>query len=47
MTEAVPDEADEEDLMEIAGDEDEFCRIAKVFGNIINDFVDDYGTMED
>lgn len=40
----VPDEASEEDLMEIAEDEDEFCRIAKVFGNILNDFVEDYGT---
>ena len=43
----VPDEASEEDLMEIAGDEEEFNRIAKVFGNILNDFVEDYGTMED
>lgn len=40
----VPDGADEDELMEIAEDEDEFCRIAKVFGNIINDFVEDYGT---
>ena len=40
----VPDKASEEDLMEIAEDEEEFNRIAKVFGNIINDFVEDYGT---
>ena len=39
----VPDGADEEELMEIAGDEEEFNRIAKVFGNILNDFVEDYG----
>ena len=43
----VPDDADEDTLMEIAGDEEEFNRIAKGFGNIINDFVEDYGTMED
>lgn len=40
----VPDEADEAELMEIAENEKEFNRIAKVFSNIINDFAEDYGT---
>ena len=43
----VPDGSTEEDLMEIAEDEEEFNRIAEVFSNIINNFVEDYGTMED
>ena len=38
----VPDEASEEDLMKIAGDEEEFNRIAEVFGSIINNLFEDY-----
>ena len=33
----VPDGADEDTLREIAEDEEEFNRICKVFGNLIND----------
>ena len=43
----VPDEASEEDLMEIAEDEEEFNRIAEVFGSIINNLFEDYGTEKD
>ncbi len=39
----VPDEASEEDLMEIAEDEEEFNRISKVFSDLLRDFVEDYG----
>ena len=40
----VPDGADEEELMEIAGDEKEFNRIADIFSNIISNFTEEYGT---
>lgn len=43
----VPDEASEEDLMEIAGDEEEFNRISAYFGSLIGAFTKEYGTMED
>lgn len=33
----VPDECDEETLMEIAEDESEFIRITEVFGSLIRD----------
>lgn len=40
----VPDGADEEELMEIAGDEKEFNRITDIFSNIISNFAEEYGT---
>jgi hypothetical protein len=40
----VPDGADEEELMEIAGDEEEFNRITDIFSNIISNFAEEYGT---
>ena len=40
----VPDGADEEELMEIAGDEEDFNRIVCVFSNLIVNFADEYGT---
>ena len=40
----VPDGADEEELMEIAEDEEEFNRIVQVFSNLISNFIDEYGT---
>lgn len=43
----VPDDADEDTLIEIAGDEEEFNRICIVFSHLINIFTEAYGTMED
>jgi hypothetical protein len=40
----VPDGADEEELMEIAGDEEEFIRISEYFGTLIRNFANEYGT---
>ena len=40
----VPDGADEEELMEIAGDEEDFNRIVCVFSNLIVNFTNEYGT---
>lgn len=40
----VPDGADEEELMEIAGDEEEFNRISAYFGSLIGAFAKEYGT---
>jgi len=40
----VPDGADEEELMEIAGDEADFNRICKVFSHLINTFSEAYST---
>ena len=40
----VPDGADEDELMEIAGDEDDFNRIARVFSDLIINFANEYGT---
>jgi hypothetical protein len=40
----VPDGADEEELMEIAGDEEDFNRITRVFSDLIINFADEYGT---
>lgn len=37
-TDGVPDECDENELMEIAEDEEEFNRICYLFGNLINGF---------
>lgn len=39
----VPDGADEEELMEIAGDEKEFNRISAYFGSLIGAFAKEYG----
>lgn len=35
ITEGIPDECDEETLMEIAEDESEFIRITRVFCNLV------------
>jgi hypothetical protein len=43
LAEGVPDGANENDLMEIAEDEEDFTRICKVFGNLLKAFVDAYG----
>lgn len=40
----VPDGADEEELMEIAEDEEDFNRIARVFSDLIINFANEYGT---
>ena len=40
----VPDDADEDTLMEIAGDEEEFNRISAYFGSLIGAFAKEYGT---
>ena len=40
----VPDGAYEEELMEIAGDEEEFIRISEYFGALIRSFANEYGT---
>ena len=40
----VPDDADEDTLMEIAGDEEEFNRISAYFGSLIGAFTKEYGT---
>ena len=40
----VPDGANEEELMEIAGDEEEFNRISAYFGSLIGAFAKEYGT---
>ena len=40
----VPDGADEDMLMEIAGDEEEFNRIATEFASLLNIFVEEHGT---
>jgi len=42
----VPDGVDEDTLMEIARDEEEFNRIARYFGRLITRFTKEYGTME-
>lgn len=39
----VPDEADEDTLMEIAEDEEEFNRIFAYFGSLIGAFTKEYG----
>lgn len=39
----VPDDADEDTLMEIAGDEEEFNRICAYFGSLIGAFTKEYG----
>lgn len=39
----VPDDADEDTLMEIAGDEEEFNRISAYFGSLIGAFAKKYG----
>lgn len=39
----VPDGADEEELMEIAEDEEEFNRISAYFGSLIGAFAKEYG----
>lgn len=43
LAEGVPDEANENDLMEIAEDVEDFIRICKVFGDLLKTFVDVYG----
>ena len=40
----VPDDADEDTLMEIAGDEEEFNRIVTEFASLLNIFAEEYGT---
>lgn len=40
----VPDGADEDMLMEIAEDEEEFNRISAYFGSLIGAFAKEYGT---
>ena len=40
----VPDEADEDMLMEIAEDEEEFNRIVTEFASLLNIFAEEYGT---
>lgn len=40
----VPDGADEEELMEIAGDEEDFNRITRIFSDLIINFAEEYGT---
>lgn len=39
----VPDDADEDTLMEIARDEEEFNRISAYFGSLIGAFTEEYG----
>lgn len=43
LTYGVPDDADEETLMEIARDEEEFNRISVYFGALIGTFAKEYG----
>ena len=38
----VPDDADEDTLMEIAGDKEEFNRISAYFGSLIGAFAKEY-----
>ena len=40
----VPDDADEDTLMEIAGDEEDFNRIVTEFAALLNAFSEEYGT---
>ena len=40
----VPDDADEDTLMEIAGDEEDFNRIVTEFAHLLNIFAEEYGT---
>lgn len=40
----VPDGADEEELMEIAEDEDDFNRITTEFAHLLNSFAEENGT---
>ena len=40
----VPDGADEDELMEIAGDEEDFNRIVTEFASLLNSFAEEYGT---
>lgn len=44
LAEGVPDEANENDLMEIAEDEEDFNRITRVFSDLIINFANEYGT---
>lgn len=40
----VPDDASEDTLIEIAGDEKEFNRIVTEFASLLNIFAEEYGT---
>lgn len=40
----VPDDADEDTLMEIAKDEEDFNRIVTEFASLLNTFTEEYGT---